>query len=361
MYTGKIDATGTRYCPSIEDKVMRFSDKERHQVFVEPEGEDTVEMYIQGMSTSLPEDVQKAVYRSMAGLENARFIRAGYAIEYDAIDATTLTLGLQSKEIAGLFFAGQVCGSSGYEEAAAQGIVAGINAALYGKGNFYIDRSEGYIGVLIDDLVTKGTKEPYRMMTSRAEYRLLLRQDNADLRLTKRGYEVGLISKERYEKFLLKKEMIEQEIERLQSINIAPSKKMNEILVENRLGEISTGAKLADLIKRPELTYDKLAPIDLDRKPLPEDVTEQVNIQIKYEGYIARQMKQVEQFKKLETKLIPQWINYEEVYGLRLEARQKLMATKPQNIGHASRITGISPADISVLLVYLETVKGKKG
>ncbi|MCL1935418.1 MAG: tRNA uridine-5-carboxymethylaminomethyl(34) synthesis enzyme MnmG, partial [Defluviitaleaceae bacterium] len=298
MYSGVIEGAPTRYCPSIEDKIVRFSDKERHQVFIEPEGLDTSEMYIGGMSTSLPEDVQEEMYRSVEGLENCRIVKYGYAIEYDAIDATTLKLNLEHKEISGLFFAGQMCGSSGYEEAAAQGIIAGINAVLMldNKEPFIIDRSEGYIGVLIDDLVTKGTKEPYRMMTSRAEYRLLLRQDNADLRLTHFGFELGLINKERYNKFLLKKEQIEQEIDRVLKVNIAPSESLNKFLQAKNLMMISTGVKLGDLIKRPELTYDDLKEFDKDRPELPTEVRNQVNIHIKYEGYINRQLKQVEQF-----------------------------------------------------------------
>lgn len=359
MFNGVIDGTATRYCPSIEDKIVRFEDKNRHQVFIEPEGEETNEMYVQGMSSSLPEDIQKKMYATIPGLENCKFIRTAYAIEYDCIDATQLDLSLQLKTITGLFFAGQLNGSSGYEEAAAQGIVAGINAALFvdNKEPMIIDRSEAYIGVLIDDLVTKGTKEPYRMMTSRAEYRLLLRQDNADLRLTEKGYKVGLINQERYNKFLNKKHMIEEEIKRVSKVIIPPSKEANSLLKENGCNEIITGTKLNDLIKRPELNYDKLSIIDVNRVDLPEEVKEQVNIQIKYEGYINRQLIQVEQFKKMENKLIPKEIDYESINGLRLEARQKLKATRPLNIGHASRITGVSPADISVLLVYLEVYK----
>lgn len=356
MYSGEIEGTGTRYCPSIEDKIVRFKDKERHQVFVEPEGLDTNEMYISGMSTSLPEDVQWAMYRSVPGLENCHITRFGYAIEYDAIDATGLTLSLESKAVSGLFFAGQMNGSSGYEEAAGQGIVAGINAALKVKDQppFIIDRSDGYIGVLIDDLVTKGTKEPYRMMTSRAEYRLLLRQDNADLRLTERGYDLGLIDQARYDQFVMKRIAIETELKRIKGISIAPSEAINAILTANGHDPLTTGAKLTDLIKRPELTYHLLAPVDPDRPTLPWETAEQVNIQVKYEGYINRQLKQVEQFKKMERKQLPKALDYNAIGGLRLEAKQKLTTLRPENLGHASRITGVSPADISVLLVYLE-------
>lgn len=359
MFNGVIDGTATRYCPSIEDKIVRFKDKNRHQVFIEPEGEETNEMYVQGMSSSLPEDIQKKMYATIPGLENCRFIRTAYAIEYDCIDATQLDLSLKLKTIDGLFFAGQINGSSGYEEAAAQGIVAGINASLFveNKEPIIIDRSEAYIGVLIDDLVTKGTKEPYRMMTSRAEYRLLLRQDNADLRLTEKGYKVGLINQNRYNRFINKKNMIEEEINRVSKVIIPPSIEANNFLKQNGCNEIITGTKLNDLIKRPELNYEKLSILDINRTKLPEDVKEQVNIQIKYEGYINRQLIQVEQFKKMENKLIPREIEYENINGLRLEARQKLKEIRPLNIGHASRITGVSPADISVLLVYLQVYK----
>ena len=361
MFSGAIEGTGTRYCPSIEDKVVRFADKERHQVFIEPEGEDTNEMYIGGMSTSLPEDVQRAMYKTIPGLENCKITRLGYAIEYDAIDATSLNLSLMTKSIKGLFFAGQMNGSSGYEEAAAQGIMAGINASLYldGKAPFIIDRSEGYIGVLIDDLVTKGTKEPYRMMTSRAEYRLLLRQDNADLRLTHYGYELGLIDKKHYENFINKKELIDKELKRVYKTNIAPSEELNAILEKVELSKLTTGIKLAELIKRPELNYKMLENIDEMRPNLPSSVIEQVNIQIKYEGYITRQLKQVEQFKRMEVKSLPKDIDYTKIHGLRIEAAQKLNSIMPSNIGHASRISGVSPADISVLLIYLEQRKRK--
>ena len=361
MYSGEIEGAPTRYCPSIEDKIVRFRDKERHQVFIEPEGVDTNEMYIGGMSTSLPEDVQDAMYRSVAGLENCRIVRYGYAIEYDAIDATSLSLSLEHKGIPGLFFAGQMCGSSGYEEAAAQGLMAGINAVLAvdGKAPFILDRSQGYIGVLIDDLVTKGTKEPYRMMTSRAEYRLLLRQDNADLRLTQLGYELGLISQDRYDRFATKRNLIEAEIKRVAKINIAPKPELNALLEAKNIALLTTGIKLSDLIKRPELTYQDLAPHDETRPTdLPTDVQNQVNIHIKYEGYINRQLEQIKQFKKLEEKNLPHDIDYLSLTGIRQEAKDKLHTIRPRNLGHASRITGVSPADISVLMVYLQT-RGK--
>ncbi len=360
MYSGVIEGTGTRYCPSIEDKVVRFADKDKHQIFIEPEGENTNEMYVQGMSTSLPEDVQTVMYRSVPGLENCKIMRNAYAIEYDCIDATALKLTLEFKDIKGLFSAGQLNGSSGYEEAASQGLVAGINAALLvqGKPPLIIDRSEGYIGVLIDDLVTKGTKEPYRMMTSRAEYRLLLRQDNADLRLTEKGYTAGLIPEERYKRFLEKKRLIADEIKRVEKAVIAPSDYVNEFLTKHSSSNISTGLKLADLIRRPELDYNKLSEIDQGRPELPLQVAEQVNITIKFDGYIKRQMLQVEQFKKLEGKKLPADIDYYSISGLRLEAKQKLSAMRPESIGHASRITGVSPADVSVLLVYLTQARG---
>ena len=355
LYSGVIEGTGPRYCPSIEDKVVRFADKTQHQIFVEPEGEDTNEMYIQGMSSSLPEDVQLAMYRTIPGLENVQFTRTAYAIEYDCIDANQLKLSLEFKNIKGLFSAGQFNGTSGYEEAAAQGIISGINAGAYIKGvePLILDRSEGYIGVLIDDIITKESREPYRMMTSRAEYRLLLRQDNADLRLTEYGYKYGLISQERFDRFLAKKSAIEAEIKRVSKINFGPTNEVNSLLESLGSSPLSTGVNMGDIIKRPEITYDMLAPIDTERPELSDEVKEQVNIQIKYEGYIARQMKQVEAFKKLEAKKIPDNIDYDDVMGLRLEATQKFKAVRPVNIGQASRISGVSPADVNMLLVYL--------
>ena len=357
LFSGMIEGTGPRYCPSIEDKVVKFADKNRHQVFIEPEGLDTNEMYVGGMSSSLPEDVQYAMYRSVPGLEHAKIVRNAYAIEYDCIDARQLKSTLEFKHVEGLFSGGQFNGSSGYEEAAAQGLIAGINAArkLQGKDGIIIDRSEGYIGVLIDDLVTKESHEPYRMMTSRAEYRLLLRQDNADLRLTKIGYEAGLIGEERYQELLKKEEQIQKEIERVESVHVGTTKEVQELLEVYGSTPLVSGASLADLIRRPELNYEILASVDKMRPELKYDVVEQVNINIKYEGYIKRQKKQVEQFKKLEKKRIPADIDYEEVQSLRLEAKQKLSQIRPASIGQASRISGVSPADISVLLVYLES------
>ncbi len=359
LYSGDIQGTGPRYCPSIEDKVVRFADKDRHQVFIEPEGLYTNEMYLGGMSSSMPEDVQYAMYRTVPGLENVRIVRNAYAIEYDCISAIQLKSSLEFKKIKGLFAGGQFNGSSGYEEAAAQGIIAGINAALYVKGKepLILDRSESYIGVLIDDLVTKESFEPYRMMTSRAEYRLILRQDNADIRLSKYGYEVGLISKERYDKLQLKIKLIDEEIERVKAVNIGTSSNVQDLLRENGSTELLTGVTLAELIKRPELSYEVLAPIDKDRTELPWDVKEQVNINLKYEGYISRQMRQVEHFKKLEKKIIPDGLDYYAINGLRKEAMQKLDKFNPRSIGQASRISGVSPADISVLLVYLESYR----
>ena len=357
LFSGMIEGTGPRYCPSIEDKVVKFADKNRHQVFIEPEGLGTNEMYVGGMSSSLPEDVQYAMYRSVPGLEHAKIVRNAYAIEYDCIDARQLKSTLEFKAIEGLFSAGQFNGSSGYEEAAAQGLIAGINAArkLQGKDGIVIDRSEGYIGVLIDDLVTKESHEPYRMMTSRAEYRLLLRQDNADLRLTKKGYEIGLIDEERYQRLLKKEQMIETEIERVKHTNIGTSDEVQHLLSSLGSTPLVSGTTLADLIRRPELSYETLAPIDKERKPLPLDVVEQVDINIKYEGYIKRQQKQVEQFKKLENRKIPEDIDYQSIKSLRIEAKQKLTEIRPSSIGQASRISGVSPADISVLLVYLSS------
>ena len=356
LFSGAIEGTGPRYCPSIEDKVVKFPDKNRHQVFIEPEGLSTNEMYVGGMSSSLPEDVQYAMYRSVPGLENAKIVRNAYAIEYDCIDARQLKSTLEFKNIEGLFSGGQFNGSSGYEEAAAQGLIAGINAVrkLQGKEGIVIDRSQGYIGVLIDDLVTKESREPYRMMTSRAEYRLLLRQDNADLRLTKIGYEAGLISEDRYQKLLEKENMIEEEIKRVQHTNIGTSEKVRSLLKSYGSTPLNSGTTLAELIRRPELSYEKLEEMDEDRPKLPFDVREQVDINIKYDGYIKRQMRQVEQFKKLENKKIPENINYDEIQSLRLEAKQKLNQIRPSSIGQASRISGVSPADVSVLLVYLK-------
>ena len=359
LYAGKIEGTGPRYCPSIEDKVVRFSDKPRHQAFVEPVGLDTDEMYIQGLSSSLPEDVQIALYHTIPGLENAEFTRSAYAIEYDCIDPSDLKLSLEYKGIDGLFMAGQTNGTSGYEEAACQGLIAGINAAqkIKGKEPVILDRTQGYIGVLIDDIVTKGTNEPYRMMTSRAEYRLLLRQDNADLRLTEIGHEVGLISDERYQRFLTKKANIEKEINRLKNTVVKPTKEVNELLVKYGTSELTTGTKMSELLKRTELDYEKLASIDENRPELTLQEKEEVEIQVKYEGYIKMQEAQVEKFKKLETKLLPENIDYEQINGLSLEARQKLNKFKPRSIGQASRISGVSPADISVLLIYLQVNK----
>ena len=357
LYSGAIEGTGPRYCPSIEDKVVKFPDKNRHQVFIEPEGLETNEMYVGGMSSSLPEDVQYAMYRSVPGLEHAKIVRNAYAIEYDCIDARQLKSTLEFKEIEGLFSGGQFNGSSGYEEAASQGLIAEINAAreLQGKEGIVIDRSQGYIGVLIDDLVTKESHEPYRMMTSRAEYRLLLRQDNADMRLTKIGYEVGLIDEERYQKLLKKEEMIEKEIERVEHTNVGTTEAVQALLESYESTPLTSGTTLAELIRRPELSYEKIAPIDKHREELPYDVKEQVDINIKYDGYIKRQMRQVEQFKKLENKRIPENINYDEIQSLRLEAKQKLNQIRPSSIGQASRISGVSPADVSVLLVYLSS------
>ncbi len=355
MYSGNIKGTGPRYCPSIEDKVVRFADKKRHQVFLEPEGLYTNEMYIGGMSSSLPEDVQYRMYHTVPGLEHAAIVRNAYAIEYDCINPLQLKASLEFKNISGFFSAGQANGSSGYEEAAAQGIIAGINAArkFLGKEPVVLDRSQAYIGVLIDDLVTKGTNEPYRMMTSRAEYRLLLRQDNADMRLTGIGHEIGLIDDERYEKLLEKEKLIEKEVERMKKTTVGARAEVQELLAKYESTPLQSGTTLAELLKRPELSYEIIKDIDKDRKELPEDVKEQVNIELKYEGYIKRQLRQVEQYKKLENKKIPEDIDYDDVYSLRKEAVQKLKELRPASVGQASRISGVSPADISVLLIYL--------
>ena len=361
MYSGVIEGTGPRYCPSIEDKVVKFADKNRHQIFIEPEGLNTNEMYVGGMSSSLPEDVQYRMYRTLPGMEDAKIVRNAYAIEYDCINPNQLYPSLEFKKIKGLFSGGQFNGSSGYEEAAGQGLVAGINAAMSVllKEPLILDRSESYIGVLIDDLVTKENHEPYRMMTSRAEYRLLLRQDNADLRLSKKGYRVGLISQERYDWILEKERLIEEEIARVEKVNIGANKKVQALLEEYESTPLNTGTSLAELIRRPELNYEVLAPIDEERPELPDEVAEQVNINIKYDGYIKRQIKQVENFKKLEVKKIPENFDYDDVNSLRIEARQKLKQYQPVNIGQASRISGVSPADISVLLVYMEQMRQK--
>lgn len=362
LFSGMIEGTGPRYCPSIEDKVMKFADKDRHQIFVEPEGLYTHEMYLGGMSSSLPEDVQYAMIHSVPGLENAKIVRNAYAIEYDCIDARQLKLSLEFREIEGLFSGGQFNGSSGYEEAAVQGFMAGVNAAMkvLGRERFIIDRSQGYIGVLIDDLVTKESHEPYRMMTSRSEYRLLLRQDNADMRLTEMGYEMGLISEERYQKYCKKKEAIEKEIKRLEAIYVGAGERTQEVLLSHGSTPLQTSATLAELIRRPELNYEAVRDLDPEREDLPKDVCDQVNINIKYEGYIRRQAQQVRQFKKLENKKIPVDIDYQKVNSLRIEAVQKLEAVRPASIGQASRISGVSPADITVLMVYLETLRGGK-
>ena len=362
LFNGSIKSVGPRYCPSIEDKIVRFPDKENHQIFIEPEGEDTNELYVDGASTSMPEDVQIAMYRTIIGLENVEFLRTGYAIEYDCINPLQLKLTLEFKKIEGLFGAGQLNGSSGYEEAASQGIIAGINAALkvLGKEPFILKRSDAYIGVLIDDLVTKGTEEPYRMMTSRAEYRLILRQDNADLRLTEMGYKIGLVTKERYDKYLKRKNSVETEIKRIKNLYITPKKEVIEFLNSLNSSGLKKSISLYELIKRPELDYFKLQLLDTDRPELSEDVQEEVNIISKYEGYIRKQLEQVQQFKKFENKFIPENIDYGEVKGLRIEANQKLKKIRPISIGQASRISGVSPADISVLLVHLEKRRREK-
>ena len=362
LYSGMIEGTGPRYCPSIEDKVVKFADKNRHQVFIEPEGLSTNEMYIGGMSSSLPEDVQYEMYHSVPGLENAKIVRNAYAIEYDCIDARQLYPTLEFKNIKGLFSGGQFNGSSGYEEAAAQGLVAGINAAMevLGREQLVLERSESYIGVLIDDLVTKENREPYRMMTSRAEYRLLLRQDNADLRLREKGYQVGLVTQEQYDYIQWKKEKIEEETQRMEHVHVGAVKEVQELLEQYGSTPLKNGISLGDLIRRPELSYDIVAPLDKKRPELPYDVREQININIKYDGYIRRQLKQVEGFKKLENKKLPKDIDYDAISGLRIEAKQKLNAYRPISIGQASRIAGVSPADISVLLVYMESYRRGK-
>ena len=362
LFSGMIEGTGPRYCPSIEDKVVKFADKNRHQVFIEPEGLDTNEMYIGGMSSSLPEDVQYEMYRSVPGLEHGKIVRNAYAIEYDCINANQLFPSLEFKNVEGLFSGGQFNGSSGYEEAAAQGLVAGINAAMkiQGREPLVLDRSESYIGVLIDDLVTKENHEPYRLMTSRAEYRLLLRQDNADLRLREKGYQVGLVTKEQYDYVLWKKQKIEEEVSRMEHVHVGAVREVQELLEQYGSTPLKNGISLGDLIRRPELSYDIVAPLDKDRPDLPQDVREQVNINIKYEGYIKRQLKQVEGFKKLEKKRLPDNLDYDEIPSLRIEARQKLKQYRPVSIGQASRIAGVSPADISVLLVYMESYRRGK-
>ncbi len=362
MYLGDIEGTGPRYCPSIEDKVMRFKDRTSHQVFIEPEGLSTDEMYIQGVSSSLPEEVQIDIYKNILGLENAKIMRSAYAIEYDAIDATVIDRSLEHMDISGLFFAGQINGSSGYEEAAAQGLMAGINAALKveGKEPLILERSDAYIGVLIDDLVTKGTREPYRMMTARAEYRLTLRQDNADMRLTQMGYDIGLVTKEKYDRYLYRKENIEKELERIKEIKINPTAENNEILEKLGTTPIKNTQSLEELIRRPELGYDAVKELDPERPELRRDIIEQVEIEIKYSGYIKKQNIQISQFKKLEKRYLEKDLNYEEVQGLRNEAREKLTKIRPESIGQAARITGVSPADINVLLIYLERKRREK-
>ena len=361
LYGGMIEGVGPRYCPSIEDKVMRFSEKPRHQSFVEPVGLHTEEMYLQGLSSSLPEDVQVQIYRSIVGFENVKIMRNAYAIEYDCIDPLDLKASLEFLKVEGLYGAGQFNGTSGYEEAAAQGLIAGINAArkVQGKEPLILDRASSYIGTLIDDLVTKGCSDPYRMMTSRSEYRLLLRQDNADQRLTPIGHEIGLISEERWQHYLHKQELIEQERKRIEKLTFGPSKELNEMLESRGTAPMETGAHASDLIRRPQVSYKDLEPFDTERPQLPDEVTEQVEIQIKYEGYIQKQLIQVEQMRRLETRKIPEDINYEEVRGLRLEAIEKLQRIRPHSIGQASRISGVSPADISVLLIYMESCKEK--
>lgn len=362
MYNGSIDGVGPRYCPSIEDKVMRFPDKDRHQIFLEPEGFETEEVYIQGFSSSLPEDIQELMIRSIEGLENCEIMRTGYAVEYDCINPLQLQLSLEIKSYKNLFFAGQINGTSGYEEAAAQGIIAGINASLKVKGlePLILDRGDAYIGVLIDDLVTKGTNEPYRMLTSRSEYRLLLRQDNADLRLTEKGRELGLVNDFRWDKYSLRKSLIEEEINRLKKVIIGPNEERNKVLEENKSSILKTGISLYELLKRPEINYEIIRKLDPNKVDLPLNITEEAQIQIKYKGYIEKQIEQVKAHRKLEKKIIPSSIDFNNISGLRLEAKQKLNSVRPENIGQASRISGVSPADISVLLIYIEQLKGNK-
>jgi tRNA uridine 5-carboxymethylaminomethyl modification enzyme len=359
MYSGKIEGVGPRYCPSLEDKVVRFKDKKRHQFFIEPVGLGTDELYLQGLSSSLPEEIQIKFLKTIKGFENLKVMRTAYAIEYDCINPLELQPTLETKKIGGLFGAGQFNGTSGYEEAAAQGLIAGINAALKvnGEEQLILDRASSYIGTLIDDLVTKGTKEPYRMMTSRSEYRLVLRQDNADERLTPTGFRIGLISNERYQKFLKKEEMIKKEKKRIANVNLAPTLELNKLLVDKGTAEIKTGIKLEELLKRPQLSYDDLAPFDKEREPLPEAVTEQVEISVKYEGYIKRELSKIKEMRRLETKVLPKDIDYRKIVGLRIEAAEKLEKVHPLNIGQASRISGVNPADISVLIIYLEQKK----
>ena len=362
LYSGRIEGVGPRYCPSIEDKIVRFADKERHQLFIEPMGLDTDEYYLQGMSSSLPEDVQLEFLRTIKGLENVEIMRPAYAIEYDCCDPVQMKPTLEFRALSGLYGAGQFNGSSGYEEAAAQGLVAGINAArkINGQSELILDRASSYIGTLIDDLVTKGCADPYRMMTSRSEYRLVLRQDNADQRLTPIGYEIGLISKERYEKLKIKISQVEKEIKRVKHLNIAPSEEINEFLIEKGTAPLSTGCKLADLIKRPQLGYDMLERFDVNRPSFDNEVREQVEVQIKYEGYIPKQLEQIENMRKMESKMLPDDFDYNNIYGLRLEAIEKLNKQQPRNIGQASRISGVSPADVSVLMVWLEQQRREK-
>ena len=362
LFSGKIDGKGPRYCPSIEDKIVRFSEKERHQIFIEPCGEHTEEMYLQGMSSSLPEDVQLKLLRTVPGLEHVQVMRTAYAIEYDCVDPLALYPSLEFKQFPGLFGAGQFNGSSGYEEAAAQGLIAGINAArkLQQKEPFVLDRASSYIGTLIDDLVTRGCSDPYRMMTSRSEYRLLLRQDNADLRLTEKGYEIGLVSADKYARLLEKRRLIAEETARISQVSVPPSDALNDLLVSRETSPLQTGCRLTELLKRPQLSYDLLAPFDPDRPDLPPEIFEQVEISIKYEGYIKRQFAQAQEMRRLESKKLDETQDYNEITGLRMEAQEKLNRVKPQNLGQASRISGVSPADISVLMIHLKKQEEKR-